>query len=96
MRLTRAQVEKVALLARLQFAPAELDRLTEQLGQIVEYVDQLQAVDTRDVEPMAHALDVTNVLRADARRPSPPREELLAVSPRPDREFFLAPAVLGD
>ncbi len=65
MPLSREQVAKVSLLARLELAPAELDTFTTQLGQIVAYVDQLSELDTADVQPMAHALDVSNVFAAD-------------------------------
>ena len=54
MSLTREQVEKVSLLARLRLSGDELDTMTAQLGQIVEYVDQLGELDTSEVEPMAH------------------------------------------
>jgi aspartyl-tRNA(Asn)/glutamyl-tRNA(Gln) amidotransferase subunit C len=96
MSLSREQVEKVALLARLQLAPAEIDRLTSELGRIVEYVDLLASAPTEGVEPMAHALDVANVFAEDVARPSLPREEALANSPHHDAECFLVPAVLGD
>lgn len=96
MGLTRAEVEKVALLARLQFSPAELDRLTEQLGQIVDYMQLLGELDTTNVEPMAHPVDITNVFRADEVQPSLPRESVLANAPHHDDEFYLVPAVLGE
>ena len=61
MALNRADVEKVALLARLQLTEAELGTMTEQLAQIVGYVDQLAEVNTEGVEPMAHAIELGNV-----------------------------------
>jgi len=96
MGLTRDEVEKVSLLARLQFTPAELDRLTEQLGQIVDYVQLLAELDTTHVEPMAHPVDIANVFRPDEVRPSLPRDEVLANAPHHDQECYLVPAVLGD
>ena len=96
MGLTRQEVEKVALLARLQFTPAELDTLTEHLGQIVDYMQLLGEVDTANVEPMAHPVDIANVFRDDVVRPSLPREEALANAPHHDKEFYLVPAVLGE
>ena len=65
MAITRAEVEKVARLARLQLSEAELARLTTELGQIVGYVDQLAEVDTTGVEPMAHAVELHNVFAED-------------------------------
>ena len=96
MPLTRADVEKVALLARLQLSDAELSTMTEQLGQIVGYVDQLAAVDVDGVEPMAHAVETTNVFAADDVRPSLPREQALRNAPRHNDRGYLVPAVLGE
>ncbi len=96
MSLTRAEVEKVSLLGRLQLSPAELDRMTTQLGAIVGYVEQLAELDTSGVEPMAHALEVDNVFAADELRPSLPRAEALANAPHQDGEYYLVPAVLGE
>ena len=96
MQLTRADVEKVSLLARLRLSPAELDTLTAQLGQIVGYVEQLAELDTANVEPMAHAVDMANVFRADEPRPSLDRFAALANAPHSDGETYLVPAVLGE
>jgi aspartyl-tRNA(Asn)/glutamyl-tRNA(Gln) amidotransferase subunit C len=96
MALTRNEVEKVSLLARLKLTDAELDRMTAQLGQVVDYVHQLAELDTEEVEPMAHAVELTNVFRADEVRPSLPRAEALANAPKRDEECYLVPAVLGE
>ena len=96
MPLTRQDVEKVSLLGRLLLSPEELDRMTEQLGQIVAYVEQLNELDTDNVEPMAHAVEMTNVLRSDELQPSLPREEALANAPQQDGKYYLVPAVLGE
>jgi aspartyl-tRNA(Asn)/glutamyl-tRNA(Gln) amidotransferase subunit C len=96
MSLSRADVEKVSLLARLALTPAELDKMTEQLAGIVGYVEQLSELNTDQVEPMAHALDVANVFAEDVVRPSLDRSAALSNAPRHDREFYLVPAVLGE
>ncbi len=96
MALTRADVEKVALLARLRLSAQELDAMTTQLGAIVGYVDQLGEVDAEGVEPMAHAVEITNVFADDAVQPSLPREAALATAPRHNGRGYLVPAVLGD
>ena len=74
----------------------ELDRMTSQLGEILGYVDLLSELDTAQVEPMAHALDVANVFRDDVARPSLERESALANAPHRDEECYLVPAVLGE
>lgn len=96
MSLTRADVEKVALLARLQLTDAELETMTAQLARIVEYVDQLSEVDADGIEPMAHAVEAVNVLAEDRVEPSLPRELALANAPRHNQRGYLAPAVLGE
>ncbi len=96
MSISRAEVEKVSLLARLQLSDDELDRMTSQISEILGYVDLLSELDTKDIEPMAHALDVANVLRDDAVRPSLSRDSALANAPHRDDECYLVPAVLGD
>jgi aspartyl-tRNA(Asn)/glutamyl-tRNA(Gln) amidotransferase subunit C len=96
MSLTREDVEKVSLLARLKLTDDELALMTAQLGQIVQYVEQLGELDTDEVEPMAHAVEVTNVFRTDEPRDSLPREAALFNAPKADSECYLVPAVLGE
>ena len=94
--LTRADVEKVALLARLRLSEPELETMTGQLAQIVGYVDQLAEVDTEGVEPMAHAVETVNIFADDHVEPSLPREQALANAPRHNERGYLVPAVLGE
>ncbi len=96
MAITRDDVEKVALLARLELSEAEIESLTTDLGQIVGYVDQLAEVDTDHVEPMAHAIELHNVFADDVVRPSLPREQALANAPSHNGKGYLVPPVLGD
>ncbi len=96
MSLSRADVEKVSLLARLRLTDAELDRLTTELGQIVHFVEQLNQLDTTGVPPLAHPLDVTNVFAEDVVRPSLDRELALSNAPKRDDECYRVPAVLGE
>jgi aspartyl-tRNA(Asn)/glutamyl-tRNA(Gln) amidotransferase subunit C len=96
MSLTREDVEKVSLLARLKLTDDELALMTAQLGQIVGYVEQLGELDTEEVEPMAHAVEVTNVFRPDDPQVSLQREAALANAPKADGECYLVPAVLGE
>jgi aspartyl-tRNA(Asn)/glutamyl-tRNA(Gln) amidotransferase subunit C len=96
MGISRAEVEKVALLGRLILSEDELSRMTDQLGHILEYMELLRELDTDDVEPMAHAAEVSDVFRDDAIAESLPRDAALANAPRRDDECYLVPAVLGD
>ena len=95
MPLSREEVKKVSLLARLSLSEEDLDKLTTQLGLILGYMELLSEVDTAGVAPMAHPLDVANVFRADTARPSLDRQEALANAPHQDGECYLVPAVLG-
>lgn len=96
MSISRQDIEKVALLGRLQLTEAELDTMTSELGQIVGYVDQLAEVNTDGVLPMAHAVEIANVFRADKVTESLPRDEALANAPHGDQRGYLVPAVLGE
>ncbi len=92
--LTREEVAKVALLARLKLTDDEVDVFTSQLEKILEYVDILNEVDTEDVDPMAHAVELSNVLRADEVCESLQRDKALANAPKTDGRFFLVPQIL--
>ncbi len=94
MALTPEEVRWVAHLARLELTDAELATMTRQLAAIVEYVDQLRQVNTEGVEPLAHALEVQNVFRADEPAPSLPADEALANAPDRRGDFYGVPAVL--
>jgi aspartyl-tRNA(Asn)/glutamyl-tRNA(Gln) amidotransferase subunit C len=96
MAITRKDVEKVALLARLQLSDAELATMSEQLAQIVGYVDHLAQVDTKGVEPMAHAVEQLNVFRDDTVDMSLSRAEALSNAPHHDERGYMVPAVLGE
>ena len=94
--ISRQDIEKVALLSRLRLTEDELTSMTAELAKIVGYVDQLAEVNTDGVAPMAHAIEVANVFRADQVAPSLPREEALSNAPHHDDRGYLVPAVLGD
>lgn len=95
MNLTRDDVEKVALLARLDFSDEELEQMTTQLGKIVGYVEQLQQLDTEGVEPLAHGVELLNVFAEDVVKPSLSRDDALSNAPKRDDACYRVPAVLG-
>lgn len=94
MSLTAEQVRWVAHLARLELDDQELAQMTPQLSAILDFVNQLQELDTEGVEPLAHPLDISNVFRPDT--PTPSLEVGTALANAPDRrgDFFGVPAVL--
>jgi aspartyl-tRNA(Asn)/glutamyl-tRNA(Gln) amidotransferase subunit C len=95
-RLTRADVEHVAKLARLELRDDELETFTEQLAGILEHANQVAALDIADVPPTAHPLPLVNVLRADAVESCLPRDEVLAAAPAAENGRFRVPRILGD
>lgn len=95
MSLNIDEVRWIAHLARLQLSESELTAMARDLGSILEYVDLLQKVDTNDVEPLAHPLDVHNVFRDDEPGVSLPVDTALANAPDRRDDFYGVPAVLG-
>jgi aspartyl-tRNA(Asn)/glutamyl-tRNA(Gln) amidotransferase subunit C len=95
-RITLAEVEHVARLARLDLAPEEKERMRSQLDAILGYVEQVRRVDTAGVEPTAHVLPLTNVMRDDEVRPSYPTEAMLANAPDAEDEQFRVPRILEE
>jgi aspartyl-tRNA(Asn)/glutamyl-tRNA(Gln) amidotransferase subunit C len=96
MALTTSDVAKVAMLARLRFSADELEAIATQLSKVLDYVDQLQQVDTSSALPMAHAVELSNVFADDTCGTSLDREAALGNAPQRDGECFLVPAVMGD
>mgnify|MGYP000883453493 FL=1 len=94
MALTIAEVEHVALLARLSLSQMEKEQLAEQLGAILEYADRLKKLDTENIEPLDHILPVANVFREDAVKSSPDREEMLANAPMAEDGQYKVPKII--
>ena len=94
MPVTRAEVLKVATLAKLRISEEEIEDFTRQFNQILEYFNKLNELDTTNVEPTSHVLDLKNVFREDQVQPSFPREEMLKNAPAHDKEFFRVPKVI--
>ena len=96
MSLTLDEVRKVAQLARLELAEADLARMQHQLSAILDYVALLQKLDTDGVEPLAHPLPVQNVFRDDEPVPSLPVDEALKNAPARVGDYFAVPAVFDN
>ena len=92
--LTRKEVEEIALLARLHLEPAELERMQQELGAILEVFGALAAVDTTNVAPMTHAVPRELRLRVDEPEPSLPAEEALRNAPARSDDLFVVPAII--
>jgi aspartyl-tRNA(Asn)/glutamyl-tRNA(Gln) amidotransferase subunit C len=95
-RVSRADVEHVAMLARLALTDDEIEQLTGELGTILDYAAEVSALDTADVPPTAHPLPLVNVLRPDEVRPGLDRDEVLAEAPAAEDGQFRVPRILGE
>ncbi|MEB3213451.1 MAG: Asp-tRNA(Asn)/Glu-tRNA(Gln) amidotransferase subunit GatC [Leptolyngbyaceae bacterium] len=93
--LDREQVHKVATLARLALTAEEEERFTTQLGSILDYFEQLNELDTENVQPTARAIDVSNVTRQDALDKWEEREAILGCAPDRDGDFFKVPKIIN-
>nr|WP_010132218.1 Asp-tRNA(Asn)/Glu-tRNA(Gln) amidotransferase subunit GatC [Microbulbifer agarilyticus] len=87
-------IEKLAELARIAISEETIDEVSSRLGDVLQLVDQLQAVNTDGVEPMAHPLDEVQVLRQDAVTEPNQREAFLALAPQSEAGLYLVPKVI--
>lgn len=94
MSISIQDVEHVAKLARLDLTEEEKETYAKQLSEILAYVEQLNAVDTEQVAPTSHVMELVNVMREDESRPSPPIEQVLKNAPDEEDGHFRVPAVL--
>ena len=90
------QVRKVANLARLELTEAEEEQFTGQLNNILEYVQQLDELDTADVPPTTRAIEVSNITRPDQLETFEDREKILDSAPEREEDFFKVPKILAD
>jgi len=94
MKITREEVKNAALLARLELSPAEEEALTRQLDKILQYMEKLNQLDTTNVEPLAHAVDIVNAFREDREVNQPSADSLLANAPAREKDFFKVPKII--
>ena len=92
--IDEAEVRRVAKLARLKLSDDEVRLFAEQLTDILDYIKQIESLDTTQTAPLAHALPITDVLREDEPRDGLTHEQALANAPETERGFFRVPAVL--
>ena len=93
-KLTRKEVEDIALLARLHLEPAEIEQMQDELGAILSHFRTIAVADTNDIAPMTHAVPSEAPLRADVAAPSLPVAEALRAAPRRDGDLIVVPAIL--
>jgi len=94
MKITKSEVEHVALLGRLELTEEEKEKFTEQLNSILMHFEKLNQLDTEEVEPTSHVILMQNVFREDEPVPALPREEVLENAPEKTEGFFKVPRVV--
>ncbi len=94
MSVEKAEIEKVAALARVRIADAEIDEVTGRISSILDMVDQMQAVDTSAVEPMSNPLDAVQRLRADEVTEDDRHQAFQAIAPAVEEALYLVPKVI--
>jgi len=94
MAITKETVEYVAHLARMELKPKELEKLSRQLQDILDFIDKLKKIDIENIAPTSHILPVNNVLREDNLKESLPCEKALMNAPSREGNFFSVPKVI--
>jgi aspartyl-tRNA(Asn)/glutamyl-tRNA(Gln) amidotransferase subunit C len=96
MSVTIKDVEHIAKLANLEFTDAEKNKYTQQMNQMLAYVEQMNKLDTGDVEPLSHVIELSNVFRADEAKQGISTEDALRNAPSKDEHFFKVPKVISE
>ena len=96
MKISKDDVVKVAELARLEFNNEDVEKFTEQLGNILQYIEKLNELNTDNVEPTSHVLDISTPLREDKVVKTLTVEEVLQNAPESEDDFIVVPQVIED
>jgi aspartyl-tRNA(Asn)/glutamyl-tRNA(Gln) amidotransferase subunit C len=94
MKVDKKEVEHVAMLARIELSEEEKELYSDQLSTILEFFDRLKEVDTENVQPTSHVVDLVNAYRSDEVRPGPGVEAVLENAPERADRFFRVPKIL--
>ena len=95
-KITKEEVKKVAHLARLELNENEINNHSEQLEKILDYITQLEKIDTDDVPCTTRAIEVINVFRKDEKKNSDCNEELLELGPSREDKYFKVPKIINE
>ena len=94
--LSKEDVLKIAKLSKLKFSENEIEKFRTDLNKIFDHMEELNSVDTIDVEPLFNVLDLKDVLRKDVVKDSGIKKDILKNSPNSDDEFIIVPKVVGE
>ena len=95
-KITKEEVKKVAHLARLELNENEINNHAEQLEKILDYINQLEKIDTNDVPSTTRAIEVSNVFRKDEMKNSDCTEEILELGPLREDNYFKVPKIINE
>ena len=95
MSVTKDDVKKIAELARLEFSDSEIVNYTSEMNKILGYIEKLNELDTKDVEPLSHPIENKNIFREDITKKSTDREKALSNAPDKTSEHFKVPKVIN-
>lgn len=94
MGISREEVKHIAKLARLEFSEQEIDRFTEQLSTILDYVSKLNELETGNIKPTSHVIDLKNCFKEDEVKGSLPVDASLRNAPQRENNFFKVPKII--
>jgi len=94
MKISKDEIEKIAHLARLEIDEIQIEKMSEQISNILQYIDKLSDVNVEGVKPVSGAAFMQNVLREDERQESPGPKVTLANAPQRDEDFYTVPRVV--
>ena len=95
-RISREEVSKVAQLAKLKLNEEQIDNHATQIEKILDYINQLEKIDTRNIPCTTRAIEVVNVVRSDAKEEYKNRDEILALAPMREDDFYKVPKIIKD
>jgi len=95
-RITPEDVRKVSKLARLDIPDESIKIYSDQLEKIIDYIAQLEEIDTNNIPPTTRAVEVVNVFREDVVNVSDVREDILKLAPQKEGEFYRVPRILSE
>ena len=96
MKISKNEVKQTAELARLEFSESELEKFTEQLGTILDHIEDLSELDTESIKPTSHVLEISTPLREDSVKQLITVEETLSNAPETTDDFFVVPKVIEE
>lgn len=94
MKITKEEIEHIALLARLSLSEEEKELFGSQLSNVLDYMEKLNELDTKDTEPTSHVLSLSNVMRNDTLRPSILKDDALTNAPDHTDKFYRVPKII--